>query len=141
MSYDLYSALAINRMDAINCATELERLTVESASGRKQDALEIYLKLVHSKDPNQPSRYSQELIRPELDQLQRLGLRKPTLPVMEILPGGSAFLQFDFTLAAPFFTKDDTPLYVTEAVNPVRKEKVFRVPMMAASSSLSERDS
>jgi CRISPR-associated protein Cmr2 len=31
-------------------------------------------------------------------------------------------------------SKDDDPFYVAESVNPVRKDKVFKVPMMSASS-------
>jgi CRISPR-associated protein Cmr2 len=43
-------------------------------------------------------------------------------------------LQFGFTLAKPWLSKDDDPFYVADAVNPVRKDKVFKVPVMAASS-------
>jgi CRISPR-associated protein Cmr2 len=55
-------------------------------------------------------------------------------PDLTLLPPGSWFLQFTFTLAKPWMSKDDDPFYVTESVNPVRKDKVFKVPMMAAAS-------
>jgi len=65
--------------------------------------------------------------------LESLGLL-PIPPDMALLPAGSWFLQFDFTLAKPWISKDDDPFYVAESVNPVRKDKVFKVPMMSASS-------
>lgn len=43
----------------------------------------------------------------------------------------SLFLQFQFTLAKPFISRDDEDFYIIE--NPLKKEKVFKVPMMAAS--------
>jgi len=58
----------------------------------------------------------------------------PSPPPLDKLPFGSCFLQFTFTLAKPWMSKDDDPFYVAESVNPVRKDKVFKVPCMAASS-------
>ncbi|MFZ5820881.1 MAG: RAMP superfamily CRISPR-associated protein [Chloroflexota bacterium] len=55
-------------------------------------------------------------------------------PDLFLLPPGSWFLQFAFKLAKPWISKDDDPFYVAESVNPVRKDKVFKVPVMAASS-------
>jgi len=47
----------------------------------------------------------------------------------ENLPPNSFFLQFQFTLAKPFISRDDENFYIIE--NPVRKDKVFKVPMMS----------
>lgn len=58
----------------------------------------------------------------------------PKPPDLSPLPIGSWFIQFTFTLAKPWISKDDDPLYVADSVNPVRKDKVFKVPMMAATS-------
>lgn len=58
-----------------------------------------------------------ELWTPQID-------RKTLLP-------HSLFLQFRFTLVKPFISRDDESFYIIE--NPVKKEKVFKVPMMAAS--------
>jgi len=91
-----------------------------------------YKSLVHAAQPeNTP--YAQNLIRPALDQLRSLHL-VPAVPDLQALPPGSWFLQFTFTLAKPWMSKDDDPFYVAESVNPVRKDKVFKVPMMAAAS-------
>jgi CRISPR-associated protein Cmr2 len=58
----------------------------------------------------------------------------PSPPPLDKLPFGSFFLQYTFTLAKPWMSKDDDPFYVAESINPVRKDKVFKVPCMAASS-------
>lgn len=100
------------------------------SGSRKQGA--GYKSLVHTAQPgNTP--YAQKLIRPALEQLQRLHLI-PTVPDLQALPPGSWFLQFTFTLAKPWMSKDDDPFYVAESVNPLRKDKVFKVPVMSAAS-------
>ncbi|MGE0683950.1 MAG: RAMP superfamily CRISPR-associated protein [Candidatus Binatia bacterium] len=93
-----------------------------------------YKSLVHSKNNATAAPYTKELITPERQRLERLGLLDPSPHLIEVLPAGSWFLQFTFTLAKPWMSKDDDPFYVTESVNPVRKEKVFKVPMMSAAS-------
>lgn len=70
---------------------------------------------------------------PRCNLMKAIGLLPPA-PDLSILPPGSWFLQFTFTLAKPWMSKDDDLFYVAESVNPVRKDKVFKVPMMAASS-------
>lgn len=92
-----------------------------------------YKSLVHNSQNPQNTPYARELISPALAQLRKLEIENST-PDLSTLPRGSWFLQFTFTLAKPWMSKDDDPFYVTESVNPVRKDKVFKVPMMAASS-------
>lgn len=46
------------------------------------------------------------------------------------LPKGSWVIEFPITLAKPFISRDDAPLYIIE--NPVRKDKVFGVPFTSA---------
>ncbi|OGF68319.1 MAG: CRISPR-associated protein [Candidatus Fischerbacteria bacterium RBG_13_37_8] len=46
------------------------------------------------------------------------------------LPKGSWVIEFPITLAKPFISRDDVPLYIIE--NQVRKEKVFGVPFISA---------
>lgn len=58
----------------------------------------------------------------------------PAESVLSSLPVGSWFIQFGFTLSKPWLSKDDVPFYVKDGVNPVRKDKAFRVPTMASSS-------
>ncbi len=66
--------------------------------------------------------------------LQHLHLRPPPLGEedLALLPEHSFFLYVPFTLAAPYVSKDDVAFYVHE--NPVRKEWVFRVPMVGSTS-------
>lgn len=66
--------------------------------------------------------------------LNKLSLWQPNTPHMAALPPGAWFIQFIFTLAKPWLSKDDEPFYVSNGVNPVRKDKAFRVPMLAPSS-------
>lgn len=66
------------------------------------------------------------------DLMTHLGLATPMLKDADIaiLPEHSFFLYLPFTLASPYMSKDDEPLYVHE--NPVRKDAVFRVPLISA---------
>jgi len=48
------------------------------------------------------------------------------------LPSGSWALEIPITLKTPFFSRDDTPFYVND--NPVRKDKVFKIPITSAMS-------
>jgi CRISPR-associated protein Cmr2 len=120
MSYDLYVE---KPQDDI--PTQLRLLVTEpnSANAAKQ-----FVQLVHGK----ASKFN-AFIDQEYKRLKSLGLL-PTPPDMASLPPGSWFLQFTFTLAKPWISKDDDPFYVAESVNPVRKDKVFKVPMMSAAS-------
>ncbi|HDQ71100.1 MAG TPA: hypothetical protein ENN19_03270 [Chloroflexi bacterium] len=60
--------------------------------------------------------------------LRPLGLA-PTLPDLTNLPACSFALQFTFTLRKPYLSRDDTDWHILD--NPVRKEKVFGLPMVA----------
>jgi len=127
MSYDLY--IENPQGDA---ATQLRLLVTNDAP------LSDYLLLTHGeldKKTKQPRRgtFNQDIAK-ELERLESLGLKKPSLTNLAALPPGSWFLQFTFTLAKSWMSKDDDPFYVTESVNPVRKDKVFKVPIMSASS-------
>jgi CRISPR-associated protein Cmr2 len=120
MSYDLY----VEKPQG-DIPTQLRLLVTEpnSANAAKQ-----FVQLVHGKASG-----FNVFIDDEYKHLKSLGLL-PTLPDMASLPPGSWFLQFTFTLAKPWISKDDDPFYVAESVNPVRKDKVFKIPMMSAAS-------
>jgi CRISPR-associated protein Cmr2 len=120
MSYDLY----VEKPQG-DIPTQLRLLVTEpnSANAAKQ-----FVQLVHGKVSG-----FNVFIDDEYKHLKFLGLL-PTPPDMASLPPGSWFLQFTFTLAKPWISKDDDPFYVAESVNPVRKDKVFKVPMMSAAS-------
>jgi CRISPR-associated protein Cmr2 len=64
-------------------------------------------------------------------ELNPLRLNEPQIN-MDWLPTGSFWLKLDFQLATPYFSKDDTPFYIID--NPLKKEKVFQIPLIPASS-------
>jgi len=155
MSYDLYVELGGNtqkEIDALvsgnhqgvevsNIFERIRLLTAVAARNEKVKDYAVsgdrrqgggYKSLVHDAQPtNTP--YAKYLIGPALNQFQGLRLI-PIVPDLQALPPGSWFLQFTFTLARPWISKDDDPFYVTESVNPVRKDKIFKVPTMSAAS-------
>ncbi len=55
----------------------------------------------------------------------------PAVDISLLLPF-SFFLQFTFTLAKPYLSKDDEGFYICE--NPVKKDKVFKVPTVPGST-------
>ncbi len=56
----------------------------------------------------------------------------PSSGILKIMPKYSFFLQFTFTLATPYISRDDEEFYISD--NPIRKDKVFKVPMVSGSS-------
>jgi hypothetical protein len=58
--------------------------------------------------------------------LDALGLRAGPVR-LAALPAYSFTIRFTFRLQNPYLSQDDTPFYVVD--NPVRKEKVFKVPI------------
>lgn len=64
----------------------------------------------------------------KLSEINSLGINLS--PDISALPEGSWIIEFPLTLAKPFISKDDIPLYIIE--NPVRKDKVFGVPFTSA---------
>lgn len=63
-----------------------------------------------------------------LSELSLLGI-KQSVNIFS-LPKGSWFLEFEITLKHPLISRDDMPFYIIE--NPVRKDKVFGIPMTSA---------
>ena len=47
------------------------------------------------------------------------------------LPYGSWMISFQLALIKPYISRDDEPLYIID--NPVRKDKVFKIPMISPS--------
>ena len=70
-------------------------------------------------------------IMPEYDYLTTLGLDFSSIKTIDILPKYSWSLTFKFCLAKPYLSRDDVSYYIIE--NPLRKDKVFMVPMVAPS--------
>jgi CRISPR-associated protein Cmr2 len=128
MSYDLY----VEKPQG-NIVPQLRLLVCEdsvTAAGK-------FVQMLHSRrDRNGnrlPSKYERFIAQEKSLYIDRLGFI-PSSPDLSALPPGSWFLQFTFTLAKPWMSKDDDPFYVAESVNPVRKDKVFKVPLMSAAS-------
>jgi CRISPR-associated protein Cmr2 len=76
-----------------------------------------------------------ELVHPAFDVPQEVQDLANTLRMwsgqidLTPLPAYSIVIRFSFRLYRPYLSKDDTALYILD--NPVRKEKVFGVPMVA----------
>jgi CRISPR-associated protein Cmr2 len=120
MSYDLY----VEKPQG-DVVTQLRLLVTEPNSA---NVARQFVQFVHGK----ASQFN-NFIDQKCKHLKSSGLL-PTPPDIALLPPGSWFLQFTFTLARPWISKDDDPFYVAESVNPVRKDKVFKVPTMSAAS-------
>jgi CRISPR-associated protein Cmr2 len=156
MSYDLFAELPCNSQDAVDSLTEgrlqgqeipdvytrikllAQTLLTEERWGRekgKDYARGRYQRMVfhfrEQSDTNcSQTSYASELITVERDQrLMPLGLWQPAVPNFTLLPPFSAFLQFQFTLTRPYLSRDDEIFHINDS--PVRKDKVFKVPMVA----------
>lgn len=146
MSYDLYVNYPCDDEDKIKdivknagldiptrialLAGALPKNTKEKArmGGRQHGG---YKSLIFEIDSAQTP-YTRETITNEKQRLERLEIWRPALPDFTVLPLYSTFLQFQFTLASPYMSRDDEIFHICD--NPVRKEKVFKVPLMAGSA-------
>lgn len=150
MSYDLYVSIPCENQNAADGIAEGEiggieipniytriqllapALRIEARWGRlkgKDYAHEKYRRLVSHFPDSAQTTYATELISKERAYMQQLGIWKPAIPDMGTLPSHSLFLQFQFTLAKPYLSRDDEIFYIND--NPVRKDKVFKIPMVA----------
>jgi CRISPR-associated protein Cmr2 len=143
MSFDLYAAngsIGENTVDALvqgrcpgikdlDVATRIRLLAGIDERGKNGG----YKSLVHASRADK-SDYVINVIEPGLAHMDRLGLKKPVAPDMSRLLPGAWFLQFTFTLTKPWMSRDDDLFYVVDSVNPVRKDKVFKVPFMSAAA-------
>lgn len=62
--------------------------------------------------------------------LHDLNLCQPMINI-SILPVNSFFVQFEFKLKKPFYSKDDEQFYIID--NPICKESIFKIPMVRPS--------
>lgn len=126
MSFDLFVECPQG-----DSATEMRLLASDSSP------LASYLQIVHGRWDRRKRTLERgtfnQFIAAQLDSMRSLQLATPDAH-LATLPFGSWFLQFNFNLAKPWISKDDDPFYVAESVNPVRKDKVFKVPVMSAAS-------
>ncbi len=76
------------------------------------------------------------------EELEKLGISKEFLKMLHItsglnpenndLPGYSLLIEIKFRLIKPYLSKDDDDFYIID--NPIVKDKVFKVPMIRAST-------
>jgi CRISPR-associated protein Cmr2 len=98
----------------------------------KEIARGDYRNLVHTRR-HKTNPYEQQVIVPQLRLLQSLRLLEPDIgKVLPKLPAYSFFLRVSFLLSKPYISRDDDPFYIID--NPLKKEKVFGVPYVAATS-------
>ncbi len=74
-------------------------------------------------------RHAPDFLHARWELMQALDL-EPNLPDLSFLPPNVWAIQIPFTLRKPYLSKDDTTFHLLD--NPVRKEKIFQVPMVAA---------
>ncbi len=67
----------------------------------------------------------------KLEDFYKSAFEQPKID-LSLLPFGAWFLQFTFTLAKPYISKDDNPFYIID--NPIVRDKVFRLPMIRPTS-------
>src|SRR5690554_1219169 len=147
MSYDIYVNYPCDDEDKIKCIVENTDLGIPTRiallagalpkstrvyarmGGRQQGG--GYKSLIFNVNSAQ-TLYTKEKIANEKQRLERLEIWRPALPDFTVLPLYSTFLQFQFTLSSPYMSRDDETFHICD--NPVRKEKVFKVPAVAGSA-------
>ena len=87
-------------------------------------------KYLFTRDPRDANKIYKVLLKTM--KFPDMRLYTPSPSVLEGLPRGSFFLQFTFKLITPYISKDDEGLYIHD--NPVKKEKVFKAPMISGST-------
>ncbi len=148
MTYDLYATIPCHSRDDVNCivAGRINRQEISNIYTRvqllapallreerwnrvkgKDYAHGKYRDLVFKLPDYANTKYATELIAAEKQRLVQLGLWQPAVPDLTVLPPYSTFLQFRFTLASPYISRDDEIFHIND--NPVRKDKVFKMPM------------
>ena len=122
-----------NEKKDFDCYSKIKFLAIDSNKERAKEKhkLLVYGKIKVGKNELPIKPEYPNLIKKELEYLNTLGIIKPSVN-LPALPPFSFFLQFTFTLATPYLSKDDDQFYICE--NPIRKDKVFKVPMVAGSS-------
>lgn len=121
MSHDYFVSLTKQRRDLEDIDSVSLHYHHRAAMGRKEDADELrgdwqQVRLKHSDVPI-PDLWS-EIATPTLDLAQ--------------FPSYTFTLQFPFRLTKAYLSKDERAFYIVD--NPVRRDKVFRLPYVAPSS-------
>jgi len=126
-------ALKDRRIDLYNYMLLLHALGCRNDSALARVAHKI---VVHQKDRTKHlGRYSRNLVADPgagLDLMGKIGLLRISSEGLNRLPACTVLLEFEFVLEKNFVSRDDTPFYPVD--NPIRKERIFKVPMIPGSS-------
>jgi len=114
----------------LNPFTQSELLAAALAMPFKETGRAHYRSLIQDEMGRRP--YEQTQIADGLAWLERLGSERSPFDGFAALPRYSFALEFRFELARPYLSQDDDAFYIID--NPVRKDKVFKVPLMAPTS-------
>ena len=129
----LDKALKDRELDLYNYMLLLHALDCRNDSSLARVAHKI---AVHQKDRTKfLSRFSRNMVTDPgaaLDLMGKLGLLGIGNEGLEHLPSCAVVLEFEFVLEKNFLSRDDAPFYPID--NSVRKERIFRAPMISGSS-------
>jgi CRISPR/Cas system CSM-associated protein Csm3 (group 7 of RAMP superfamily) len=114
----------------LNPFTQAELLASALAMPFKETGRAHYRFLIQDESGRRP--YEQTQIADGLAWLERLGLECSPFDGFATLPHYSFGLELRFELARPYLSQDDDAFYIID--NPVRKDKVFKVPFVAPTS-------
>jgi len=123
MSYEIFVERELAEAASNDLYTRMQMLACDIVdSDGKKGATRRHHQLV-----GQYAKYAERAI----GHIEALGLDKPNPKIVEALVPGSFCLTFKLRLARPLLSKDDEPFHICD--NPMRKDPVFRVPMMSPS--------
>jgi CRISPR-associated protein Cmr2 len=97
----------------------------------KEKARIAYRSVIHTKK-GELSRYEQGVIFKNSQLMKKLGIVDKSIEDILKQLSFSFIIEFDFILRKSYLSKDDQDFYIID--NPVRKEKIFKVPEVSASA-------
>ena len=116
--------------EKLNPFTQAELLAAALAMPFKETGRDHYRALIQDGDGRGP--YERVQVADGLAWLEKLGIERSPWDGFELLPPYSFALDLRFQLDRPYLSRDDDAFYIID--NPVRKDKVFKVPLVAATS-------
>jgi len=106
-----------------------DKILKDKNSTFAKEMQEKHLKAFNSKK----DRYSIKINLDELEKNDFIPKSDETVTkTLQALHEFSFFLHIEFRLATPFLSQDDEPFYLLD--NPIKKDKVFKVPMVSGST-------
>lgn len=113
----------------LNPFTRTQLLAASLVTPFKETGRAHYRSLIQGEHGRRP--YEQQ-IADGLSWVDRLGMERSSFDGFAHLPRWSFSLELRFRLASPYLSRDDDAFYIID--NPVRKEKVFKVPLVSPTS-------